>query len=39
MKHVELNTKITSALLNTDVKDDIIEHKCLCYNKNYQKKV
>ena len=36
VKHVELNTKIT--VLNAHVKDDLILHKCLCYNRNYQTK-
>ena len=36
VKHVELNTKIT--VLNAHVKDDLILHKCLCCNRNYQTK-
>ena len=38
-KRVELNTKIVSAVLNTQtLKIFLLEYKCLCCNKNYQKK-
>ena len=37
VKHGESNTKIVSAVLNTNIKDDLIEYICLCCNKNYQK--
>ena len=37
VKHGESNTKIVSAVLNTNIKDDLIEYNCLCCNKNYQK--
>ena len=38
VKCVELNTKIVSTILNTHIKDNLIVCKCLCYNRNYQKK-
>ena len=40
VKLVELNTKTVIAFLNeyTNIKVDLIEYKCLCCNKNYQKK-
>ena len=37
VKFVELNTKIASAVY-TNCKDDLTEYKCLCCEKNYQKK-
>ena len=38
VKRAKLNTKIASAVLNTQhVKDDLIGNKYLCHNKNYQK--
>ena len=37
VKHGESNTKIVSAVLNTNIKDDLIEYNCLCCDKNYQK--
>ena len=37
-KLAELNTEIETAFLNKKkIKDDEIEYKCLCYNKNYKK--
>ena len=36
VKNAELNIKSVSAFL--DFKDDLIECKCLCCNKNYQQK-
>ena len=40
MKRAELNTIISAAFLNTKAKfkNNLIEYKCLCCNKNYQKK-
>ena len=39
MKLAELNTKSASAFLNTQtLKDNLIKYKCLCWNKNYQKR-
>ena len=38
MKFVELNTKIATAFLNTYFNDDLIEYKCLCCNKDYERK-
>ena len=32
VKHGESNTKIVSAVLNTNIKDDLIEYNCLCCN-------
>ena len=38
-KLVELDTKICDCFLEyTNFKDDLIEYKCLCSDKNYQKK-
>ena len=37
VKLVEFNTKIVSAFSNTQT-HDLIQYKCLCCNKNYQKK-
>ena len=36
MKHVELNISIATVFLNTQILDDLIEYKCLCYRKSYQ---
>ena len=39
MKLAELNTKSASAFLNAKtLKDNLIKYKCLCWNKNYQKR-
>ena len=39
VKHAELNAKIVTVFLNTEIlKDDLIEYKCLYCNKNYQQK-
>ena len=38
MKLAELNINIATALKYTSFKDDLIEYKCLCCNKNYQHK-
>ena len=38
VKHVELNTSVATVFLNTNFKDDLIQYKCLCCNKNYQHK-
>ena len=39
VKHVESNISIPTAFLNiTNFKDDLIEYKYVCYNKNYQHK-
>ena len=42
VKRVELNTEIVTAFLNTHnfkiiIKDNLIEYKCLCCSKDYQK--
>ena len=34
-ENVKLNTKIVSAVFNTNVKDDLIVHKYLCSKRNY----
>ena len=40
VKRVGLNTRIASAVLNTQIlKDNLILYKCLCCNWNYQKNV
>ena len=40
VKLAELNTKIAIAFFNTKtLKDDLTEQKCLCCNKNNQKKI
>ena len=31
--HMELDISIATVFLNTQIKDDLIEHKCLCCNK------
>ena len=37
-KRLKLHTKIATAFLNTpNVRDNLIEYKCVCSNKNYQK--
>ena len=37
-KRLELHTKIATAFLNTpNDRDNLIEYKCVCSNKNYQK--
>ena len=41
LKHVESNINSATVFLNTQswiLKDDLIEYKCLCCNKNYQHK-
>ena len=39
VKHVELNINYCDCFLEyANFKDDLIEHKCLCYNKKYQEK-
>ena len=37
VKHVELNKSIATVFWNTQ--DDLMEYKCLCCNKSYQRKV
>ena len=37
VKHVESNTRTQMFFENTYVTDDLIEFKCLCCSKNYQK--
>ena len=39
VKLAELNIGIATVFLNTNFKDDVIEYKCLYYNKNYQQKL
>ena len=37
VKRAELNTETECCLEYKNVKHDLIEYKCLCCNKNYQK--
>ena len=37
VKHVKLNSKMATVLEYTNFRDNLIESKCLCCKKNYQK--
>ena len=38
MKHVEWYISVRAVFLNTNIKADLTECKCLCCNNNYQQK-
>ena len=38
VKHVEWHISVRTVFLNTNIKADLTECKCLCCNKNYQQK-